>query len=148
MLFYRESYRQTLIEEMYPMWHRHHAEVAAYKDIVLNPNLAMYEACDKLGTLRIFTAREGSTLVGYQLFFVSPHPHSMQSIQAVQDILYIEKEYRKGLAGYKFIKWCVDALKKEGIQCIYQHISNDFDFGKMLIRMGYTHVDQVYGLRG
>lgn len=132
---------------MYPLWQQHHDEVAAYKDIPLNPNLDLYKATDKMETLRIFTVRENQKLMGYQVFFVSGHPHSMQSIQAVQDILYIDPSIRKGLTGYKFIKWCIETLKKEQIECIFQHINAQKDFGKMLIRMGFEHVDQVYGLR-
>jgi len=61
-----------------------------------NPNVGVYEASDKSGALRIFTARQVELLVGYQIFFVCSHPHTMQSIQAVQDILFIDKPFVEG----------------------------------------------------
>lgn len=132
---------------MVPLWQKHHAESNPYPDIELNPNLPLYEAMDKMGTLRIYTARHDGRLAGYQVFFVNSHPHSRQSVQAMQDILFLDAEYRRGFAGYRFIRWCVEALKKEQIECIFQHIRSDHDFGLMLERMGYKRVDVVYGLR-
>lgn len=129
------------------MWQRHHDEVAAYKDIALNPNIDMYRRSALCGFLRIFTARVDSRLVGYQVFFVNPHPHTMQSTQAVQDIVFLEKEQRNGWAGYRFLKWCVEELQKERIGAIFQHINARNDFGHVLERMGFELVDLVYGLR-
>lgn len=147
MTFAREIFSEALVEEMKPLWEKHHQETAAYMDIPLDPNVAVYGDAETRGTLRIYTARQGRKLVGYQIFFIMLHPHCISSLQAVQDILFIDKGFRLGLVGYKFIRWCGEELKKEGVQVIFQHISAAHDFGRMLLRMGYQHVDSVYGRR-
>lgn len=145
MNFAREPYSPQLVSDMMPLWERHQEETAAYPEISLNPDIAIYERSDALGTLRVFTAREEGKLVGYQVFFVMPHPHSRQSLQANQDIVYLEPEMRRGLAGYKFLKWCSDQLLEEGCEVVFQHINARHDFGPVLQRMGYKLVDLVYG---
>lgn len=147
MKFEREEYSESLIEEMRPLWQEHYNEIALYKDIPLNPNLLVYAGCAAAETLRIFTARDSSRLVGYQIFFVSPHPHYQQSIHAVQDIVYLSQAVRQGMNGYRFIKWCDDQLQKEGVQVVNQHIKAAHDFGVLLRRMGYRLQDLIYTRR-
>lgn len=146
MNFQREPYSEALTGEMRPLWQRHFEETAAFQHIPLNPKLSIYHACAKVGSLRIYTARMSGSLCGYQIFFVSPHPHSQQSIQAVQDILYLDQDLRMGLAGYRFLKWCVNELKAEKVQVIHQRISAKKDFGRMFERMGFHLEDLVYSL--
>lgn len=145
MMFARESYSDRLVEEMLPLWKDHHAETAPHYHMALEPNLMAYEQMASSGALRIFTVRNGAnSLHGYQVMLVSPHPHSIRSLQAVQDILYICPQFRKGLTGYRFIKWCGDQLRAEGVQIVHQHISARYDFGHLLNRLGYELEDKVY----
>lgn len=144
-MFSEEPYSDILIGEMIPLWVRHHAETVQYVNIPLEPNTIAYQQAAKAGIVRIFTARIDGKLIGYQVFFVMPHLHSRHSLQATQDIIFIDREYRKGLTGYKFIKFCSDKLISDGVQVIYQHISAHHDFGPVLKRMGYELVDLVYG---
>lgn len=148
MIFAREKYSQKLIEEMIPLWKAHDKEVPGIGGIALDPDLSAYEKMDVAGILRIFTVRDTpGSLHGYQVMMVSLHPHSRKSLQAVQDILYICPEARKGLEGYLFIKWCCEQLKEEGVQVVHQYISAKNDFGKMLERAGYHLEDFSYARR-
>ena len=146
-----EPYSEKLIQEMRPLWDAHYEEISANHDIPLDPNLTMYSNCDKNGTLRIFTARIGagweSTLVGYNIFLVGPNPHYQTSRQANQDIVFFDQDVRKGLAAYKFFKWCDRQLKADGVQVVYHHIKAAHNFGKMLERQGYKLVDLIYSKR-
>lgn len=144
--FAREEYSEALIEEMRPLWQKHFEEIAAFKHIPLDPDLSVYQACEISGALRIYTARQLQRLVGYEVFFVTRHPHSRQSIQAVQDMLFLGMECRQGLAGYRFIKFCVNELKCEGVQIVHQHISAKNDFGRMFERIGFHLEDLVYSM--
>lgn len=111
-----------------------------------DPDFEMYRRCSDSGVLRIYTVRDGSVLCGYQIFMVMFHPHSKNSKQANQDILYLAPEYRKGMIGYRFIKWCIEQLRAEGVKVVYQHISARNDFGRMLERVGFELQDLVYSL--
>jgi len=143
MEFNQEEFSYELVNEMYPLWKAHYEEIATYKDIALDPDLERYEIMARGGFLRIFTARDEGSLVGYQVFFVTQNPHYKRSTQAVQDILFLSLVLRKGLTGYKFIKWCDERLKEEKIQLVFQHVKEAHDFTPMLRRLGYQAHDKI-----
>lgn len=151
MKFSLEPYSDALIEEMLPLWQAHYDEVAHFKDIPLDPNLAVYAGIAANGNLRIFTARQwsesGINLVGYQVFFLNANPHYKTSFQAVQDILFLDESVRKGMTGYRFIKWCDAQLKAGGVQVAIQHVKAKHDFGRILERLGYGLQDLIYTRR-
>lgn len=144
MDFAREPFSQSLLEEMMPLWKSHHAEIADEIYGPLDPDIAVYARSYAAGVLRIFTFRYKQVLQGYQVFFVNKHPHSKDSLQAVQDILYLTPSFRRGLNGYGFIRWCCDQLAGEGVEYVHQHISARHDFGPVLERMGFMIEDLVY----
>ena len=146
MKFAREEYSLQLVSDMMPLWKSHYAETHDEMYGPLNPDLGFYEKAQ--GIMRIFTVRDDAgSLHGYQVFFVMNDPHSMGIVQAVQDILYLCKDSRKGLAGYKFIKWCSEQLEAEGVDLIQQRISARHDFGPVLQRMGFELEDLTYTKR-
>lgn len=144
--FKREPVTVDLCREMLPLFSAHYQEIAHFKDIPLDPDFDQYIKLDEAGFVRAFTARtpEGEIL-GYAVFFVKYNPHYKTSLQASQDVLYIDKK-RRGF-GAKFILWCDRELAKEGIQLSYHHIKQAHDFGPMLKRMGYELVDYIYARR-
>lgn len=146
MLKYQCEPALACIDEAYPLLYAHWEEIAHFKDISLEPDLDAYEKLHKAGVLRTFTARnEFDKLVGYAVFVVRANPHYRSSVQAVQDILYVDKQYRgKGL---EFIKWCDEQLKAEGVQAVYQHVKQAHNFGPALERIGYELVDLIYARR-
>ena len=147
MRFAREEYSPALIAEMMPLWKAHHAEVANKFYGPLLPDLEVYFKAAQAGMLRIFTVRDWKqNLHGYQVYFVNNHQHSKEMKHAVQDILYLCPENRKGLEGYKFVKWCVSKLRPE-VAVIHQRISARHDFGKLLERMGFALEDLTYSLK-
>lgn len=145
MKFQREK-ASLVLTEVRPLLEMHWAEIAAYKDIPLEPDLEAYARIDESGGLRVFTARdEANTLIGYNIFFVHRNLHYKSSLQANQDILYIHPD-KRGF-GMRFILWCDKELKTEGVQVVYHHVKAKHDFGPMLERMGYNLVDKIYAKR-
>lgn len=137
---------ENLVEEIAPLIHAHYKEISHYQDIELKPNWAKYQLLQDVEALRMFTARdESGALVGYGVFFVQKNMHYSDSLQAVQDILFIRKENRG--SGGKLIKYCDEALKKEGVQVVYQHVKQAHNFGPLLERMNYKLVDLIYSKR-
>lgn len=128
-----------------PLIKRHYDEIAHFKDIPLEPDVELYQQLEDTGLTRVFTVRKSNALIGYSLFFVRPNPHYRSSIQAVQDVIFIDKQHR-GI-GRKFIAWCDERLKYEGVQVAYHHVKNNHNFGPMLERDGYELIDLVYGKR-
>jgi hypothetical protein len=49
--------------------------------------------------------------------------------------------------GGRFIKWCDEQLRAEGVAVVYHHIKAAHNFGPMLERFGYELVDLIYSRR-
>lgn len=142
--FARESVL-AIEDEIKPLITRHWQEIAHYKDIKLDPDWEHYRSLDDRGFLAVFTARQDSVLVGYAIFFVRSNPHYKQSLQAHQDIIFIDQE-KRGF-GKDFITWCDNQLKSDGVQVVYHHVKKSHDFSPLLRRIGYNLVDLIYSRR-
>ena len=129
-----------------PLLEKHWSEIAHFKDVKLDPDWEQYERLEQAGVLRVFVARDhAGIMVGYAVYFVRHNPHYRQSLQALQDILFIDPT-RRGF-GAKFILWCDEQLRSEGVQATYHHVKAKHNFGAMLERLGYQLVDLIYARR-
>lgn len=145
--FGQETIGQVL-DEIKPLLEKHYAEIAHYQDIPLNPAYLRYLDAENLGILRIFTVRYAEQLVGYAIYFVQPSLHYRDSVQASQDILFLDPEYRQGRLGYKLIRYADQQLAAEGVQVVLQHVKAEHPALRVLVeRMGYRLVDHIYAKR-
>lgn len=144
----REGYADVL-GEIGPLLENHWQEVAFYPDIPLSPDWAAYEATDRAGCLRVYTARLEGVLIGYCVVFVRQGIHYTTCLEASEDLLFIAPHFRKGRVGIGLIKFTDDQLRAEGVQLIKRHVKIDpaLNFGPLLERMGYDPIDQIYGKR-
>lgn len=143
--FQREKLADCVTEAL-PLLEEHWREIAHYKDIPLEPDLSMYAQADSMGMLRVYTARDQQgQLIGYSVFFIRSAPHYKSSLQANQDIIYISKNNR-GMGG-RFILWCDEQLRAEGVQVVFQHVKKAHNFGPLLERFGYELMDLIYSRR-
>lgn len=145
--FARETLSPALISELAPLLEKHWREVAHYQDIPLEPDWNTYQALDEKDVLRLYTSRctDTDALIGYALFIVSTNVHYKSSVQAKQDVIFIDPT-RRGF-GARFIIWCDNQLKNEGVEFVFHHTKAARDFGPMLERMGYERIDYIYGKR-
>jgi GNAT superfamily N-acetyltransferase len=99
--------------------------------------------------LRIYTARlHDGKLIGYAVFLVNTNAHYAGSLQAVQDVLYIDPEHRRGHAALRLLHFSEAELRDEGVQCVYHHVKlNHPALGVLLERMGYAKIETIYGRR-
>lgn len=126
----------------------HWREIATHKDIRLEPDIARYRAFDRLGVLRCFTARLGGTIVGYAVFIVQAHLHYAESIQALQDVIYVAPEHRRKGVGRMLSAVAEKALKEEGVQEIHQHVKKAHpELGFMLAADGYVETETIMSKR-
>lgn len=126
---------------------RHWAEISHYPDIPVSVNWDFYEMADEMGKLRIFTVRIDGELVGYAVFMTNFNPHYMSSFQGVQDVLWLAPEHRRGLLGYRLIKYAEETLTAE-CQVLYHHqkIAHPA-LGRLLKMMGYEPVEVIWTKR-
>lgn len=126
---------------------RHWREIAYYEDIPLDVDWNFYQEADKRGLLRIFTVRDGEELVGYAVYLVRHAPHYKSSLQAVQDVIFLAPEYRRGSAGLQLVGYADAMLAAEGVQLTYHHSKVKQPIDIILRRQGYQLIERVWGKR-
>lgn len=159
LTFQRERPHE-LLDEARPLFEAHYKEIAHYQDIALDINEAAYCELEEAGLLRCFTARYNGDLVGYCVFIVRPNLRYSQSLQASQDILYLDKSRRGALYGKRLLDFCHERLRAEGVQVVYQHskadaqirdaigeIGHRTDVGRIFEKLGYELIDLIHGKR-
>ncbi len=148
LIFASETVVGTWVEAA-PLVREHHAEVGHLPLEDFFPDKDKYLELEKLGFLRLFTAREmpERKLAGYQLFIVSPHPHYSRLTMALQDLIYLSPRHR-GLKAIRFILYADQQLEYSGVDLITRHSpERNHGFGTSLERMGYQPMEQVYSRR-
>lgn len=142
MITFNRERVDSLWDEIQPLLRMHALEVAHFKDIPLNPDKDLYHAMEKIGCARVYTARRrDARLLGYSIFFVRRSMH-YASVQAQNDIIFIDKQERG--FGARFIKWCDDQLRAEGVQVVRHHIKAAHNWGAVVERQGYELEDLIY----
>jgi GNAT superfamily N-acetyltransferase len=132
---------------MVPLIAKHFVEIARFKDFRVEPDFMYYQVADDSGMLRIYTARFDKQLVGYSVFMLYKHPHFKSSLQAHEELLFLDPERRKGDLGDKLIGFCDEQLEKDGVDVICHTVSVERDFSLLLLRRGYELSDRVYARR-
>ena len=86
-----------------------------------------------------------SVLVGYSYFIFVTLSHYKQITIAVNDTLYVDPDYRKGMVGYKFIKFAETQLVSLNVQEIMWRTKlGEKNFGTLLERLGYFPEEVSY----
>lgn len=145
--FQREWLTPELADELEPLLRQHKHEIAHYPDIPLDVDWMTYAALQTTGKLALFTVRRDAQLLGYACFVVAHHLHYNTSLQAQQDVLWLHPALRGRFQGPKFLKWCDTQLLVLGVQVVYHHVKAAHDFSPILLRLGYMHIDTIYGRR-
>lgn len=145
------KYQQETIEwvrkEIEPLLVQHYHEVALNKDkIKYDPNWEFYYKAEQLNMFYVFTARtDAGKLVGYNCYFLNPHPHYGGTMCAVNDIFYVVPEYRGKMAGVRLLKFSEDTLHKtRGVTYFFMHVKPDHDFSAILLNRGYSLHEYIY----
>lgn len=133
--------------EAEPLLKQHYDEIALNKDIIkLNPDWEGYARLDAVNALRIYTARKDDKLVGYFVVIVSKSLHYRDHLFANNDIIFLTKPARRGLAGMKLIKYAIKSLASEGITKLHINTKAHQPFDAILERLNFEEIERVYSL--
>lgn len=144
MITYQEEIvTDHLINEIDPLINSHYDEISLFKDIELDPDYNKYKLLSQISKLKIYTARDDGELIGYAIYMVDYNIHYKKSLQAVQDILYMRPDKRKGRIGIKLIEFSEVKLKSLGVELIHQHIKVDHDFSPVLEKRDYKWAEKI-----
>lgn len=159
MLTLQRERSTDLWTEIMPLLIEHKDEVSHYQDIELDPDTQAYDQCEMMDMLRCYTARLNGELIGYSINFLKHNLHYQQSLQGLQDVLFVTKPHRHGRVGVKLIRYKEEQLQAEGTQVTYEHTKaneqirlalkcvNRTDVGAIMERLGYELVDLIYAKR-
>ncbi len=148
MLTFQRERSTDLWPEIMPLLMEHKKEIASYDDIHLSPDMDAYDRCEAMGMLRCYTARLNDRLIGYACFFVKANMHYRESLQAVQDVLFVTKPHRHGRVGLKLIRHSEYELMCEGVQVVYHHLKcNRPETIALFHKLGYEDIDLIVAKR-
>jgi len=147
MITFQKEAPSPFADDAIQLFKDHYNEIAERTDVIdLDPNIEQYNFMFNKNMLEIHTARDDGKLAGYSIWFVVNHIHYKKSLTATSDVLYISPDYRKGMFGYKFIKWTTDEIKKRKPQRILFHVKPFLDYGHLLERLGGHFFEKSYSI--
>jgi hypothetical protein len=145
LVFATEPLRQWW-EAAAPMQVAHWREVGRYQEkIPLRVDVAKFFQIEQLGCLTSFTARNAQgALVGYQAYFVTPSLHERDHTFAINDLLYLAPEHRRGHNAARFFGYCITELKLRGVSLVSVRVPVEHDFGALMRAIGFDLVEHVH----
>lgn len=105
-----------------------------------------YQAFQDAKVLRPYTVRVEGRLVGYSVWTVGHNLHHETIKQANCDVIFCLKEIRGRFAGVKLLKWCIAALRAEGVVSWTLGIKLSHNWGRMAERLGFVPQETIYRL--
>jgi GNAT superfamily N-acetyltransferase len=145
MIVYQQEFLSTARPDAQELLKDHWEEIALNKDkIALNPDWEAYEKLEDDGKLKVFTARDNNKLIGYFVAIVGINPHHKDHLFAVNDIIYLDKDYRKGFTGIKIIKFAEKCLKEDGVSVLSINTKVYKPFDKIMVYLGFRPIERVY----
>ena len=146
-LKYQQEFLATVKTDIQCLIELHWSEIALNQDnIKLNPDWDAYHNLEDQGKLKIFTARDdnGDKLIGYFVVILGNNIHYKDHLFAANDVIYLHKDYRKGFAGIRLIKFAESYLKGDGVSVLIINTKVHQPFDKVLDRIGFNLIERVY----
>lgn len=115
------------------------------KSLKPNPNFDTYYKLVSVGALHIITARYDNIIVGYATLLIVDLMQHSGIKGCFVDSMFLQKEHRKGLTGYKLLKFIENCARNKGAKRLEWGVTVKNDFGEILKRMGYSLESYRYG---
>jgi GNAT superfamily N-acetyltransferase len=132
----------------------HWEEIEDHRDVSpMDVDWPRYKALERAGQLKIGALLLGGRMVGYNVFFLHAPLHSRSTLWAVNDVLWLDPEHRRGWAGVKLLKAAEQGLRKMGAKVILYSAKEAVDLagkrqrdtaGRLLARLGYSSFDRAW----
>jgi len=143
--FAKEKLTPQLAEEALPLLQAHVGEVSFLgQDAKLDVDWGRYSDIQEAGAFHVYTARTDGRLVGYIAYLVMFHLHYQWLKAAMQDVIYLAPESRRGRTAMEMIKFSEDSLREEGVDVVFQHGKLSKDLTKLFKLLRYTPMDVAY----
>lgn len=143
--YQEEGFGPALYEELYPLLEKHYEEVAVFQEYIkLNPDQEFYQMAQDTGRLHILTVRDQGKLIGYTVTMVSKNPHYSDHVYAVNDVVYVDPEYRGGEVAPEMISKLEEIMEEKGVSVMTFHMKTFKPFQSLMYMMGFEDTERVY----
>ena len=140
----KESFAQCG-EEIKDMIHLHYEEISKYYGVLeCEADWDKYAQMCELGLLQIVTVRDNGVLVGYCADVISPSLHYKHDLFAVNDVIFVKKDYRNFKVASKLLDFVIELLIKQKVSVHHLHMKADQPFCKLVERKDYELMDLIY----
>lgn len=137
-----------ILEEMKPLFPQHWDEVKQYTGVPFEPNYDIYIVAERIGMIALYTARSGRELVGYALFYVKPHSHSVSYKWGVMDMLWVDRRCRGRRVGLRLIRFWDADMKQRGVHTVHVEVPlSSPGLARLVMACGYAKVAEGFTKR-
>jgi len=145
MITMHEEKLSEIFDEIEPIFHAHHEELALNQDLItLNPDYERYFSAESNGTLVIYTARVDGDIAGYYVGFIVKSIHNMDILACHTDIFYIKNIHRGSGIGMGLFEFCEDNLRKRGVVRWVGVSKNHLDSSNFFKMLGFDQIETVH----
>jgi len=142
MITYQQEFLAQVKPDIEPLLRQDWEEIEHNKELhKFDPAWELYEALEETNSLSIFTVRSDSNLIGYFVVITMPSLHCRGLTQALCDIIYLDKDYRKGLIGYKLFKFAEDCVREDGADVLYVATTKVNPIDNLMVKLGYNKIE-------
>ena len=103
-----------------------------------------YEKLEEAGMLKIFTARDGDTLVGYLWVLLTPNLHSKGSVLACDDCFFVAASHRGKTVAKKLLEFTEACLREDGLKVFHIVGTTEKPINSFMKRMGYVEIETKF----
>jgi len=142
---YKQEFLSTIEADIKNLLVDHWEEIALNKEnIKLNPNWEAYYEIESKGKLSFFSVRDNGVLVGYFVAFVDNNIHYQDHVFATNDVIFIDKKYRKSSVGANLIRFAEECLRDDGVSVLVINTKIHQPFDELLDHLGFNNIERVY----
>lgn len=131
-------------DEVFGLLAGHYEELSVTKQYELKPDFAVYREYDKRRAAKVILCKCDGAIIGYIVFFVTPHLHYLDCLLAVEDIYYLKPEYRKGRIGLKMFKFAESYLESIGVNMVKYSTKVHSDNSALFEYLGCHLTEKVF----
>lgn len=103
-----------------------------------------YRGIERARGYIIVSARQDGRLVGYNAFFLNKHAKYRFTTIAVNDVMYLAPDARRGWAGVRLIREAQGILQEGGARRIIYAINENPRLAALLAALGYGKRGEVF----
>ena len=138
------------LHELVPIWKQQQSETGVLRRLPFVFNWPLITQLTASGNFVLFTARDGEKLIGYNIFCVTRTTQHASSIIAINELLYLLPEYRKGISTIiELMSVAERELMRAGVNAVRYHSvptfkSNKGGLGTLYRFMGASPIEVTY----